>query len=112
MTPKERDKAYLQHLRDCCERIREYASVGREAFLGSTMRQDAVIRNFQVIGEAAKNLSEETRSVAEFPWRDAVNFRNFVVHQYSGVDYGLVWRIIADDLPALEAHVLSLLSDA
>ncbi|RAU20555.1 DUF86 domain-containing protein [Paramagnetospirillum kuznetsovii] len=110
MSRHYRDEAYLLHIRDCCAKIRDYSAIGAQAFLQSQLHQDAVVRNFQIIGEAAKNLSEETKAIGGFQWRDAIAFRNFIVHQYMGVDYRLLWDVIQQDLPALESHILSLLA--
>ena len=105
----ERDRAYLSHIGDCCTQIRQYAAIGKAEFLESRLHQDAVVRNFQIIGEASKNLSAETRARGDFPWQEAIAFRNFIVHQYMGIEYRLVWDVVEQDLPALEAHVKALL---
>ena len=53
---------YLNHIRECIERIERYAGLGHEDFLKNTMVQDAIYRNLEIIGEAARNLNENTRA--------------------------------------------------
>lgn len=71
------------------------------------MIQDAVIRNFEVIGEAIKRLPDEYRGAhPEIPWRLMAGFRDVLIHGYEGVDLGRVWLAAFRDLPAVE-QVLS-----
>jgi uncharacterized protein with HEPN domain len=71
-------------------------------FRTARMAQDAVIRQFEIIGEAAKNLSAEFRSLHNgIPWKDLAGFRDKLIHQYFGVDLATVWRSVVDDLPVL-----------
>jgi uncharacterized protein with HEPN domain len=106
-----RDKAYLQHIFDCIIKIESYSEVGEETFMKESHWQDAIIRNFEIIGEAAKRLSDETRnSDPDFPWRSIAGFRDFLIHEYMGVDLNAVWQIIEKDLPNLKVKVTELLS--
>ena len=64
------DRVYLAHIRDAIHDIEEYAAAGRDAFMGDRMRQDAVARKLEIIGEAVKHLSELTRQRRpDIPWR-------------------------------------------
>ena len=100
------DRLYLIHILECIERIASYTADGREAFMGSPMRQDAVIRNFEVIGEAAKHLSESFKvEHSEVPWRRVAGFRDILIHDYIGVDLQEVWTVVEKDLPALEEAI-------
>lgn len=66
------------------------------------MRYSAVIREFEIIGEAVGKLSEELKSrYPEIPWQDVKDFRNLLAHEYFGVDLEIVWNTIRDDLPQL-----------
>lgn len=78
----------------------------------SSLHQDAVMRKFEIVGEAGGRLSAELRENSPIAWQEIKGFRNFLAHQYMDVRPALVWRIITDDLPILEAHVQSLLSDS
>ena len=61
---------------------------------------DAVIRNFEVLGKASKYVSLETKSNAPFiEWRKIGDFRNILIHDYFGINYETMWKIIQDELP-------------
>jgi uncharacterized protein with HEPN domain len=72
--------------------------------------QDAVLRNFEVIGEAAKRLDEAYPAAhPEIPWCAIVGLREVLIHQYEGVDRNKVWAIVEKDLPGLKQSVADLL---
>ncbi len=76
------------------------------------MRQDAVIRKLEIIGEAVKQLSDETRQRRpEIPWKQIAGMRDRLTHAYFSVDLGLVWAVVDRDLDALATAVRALLSD-
>ena len=98
------DRKYILHILACIARIEEDVSAGREAFDESHMIQDAVIRNLQVIAESTKRLSEDFRAGhTNVDWSSIVGLRNVLVHDYFGVDLGVVWRIVERDVPDLKA---------
>ncbi|MBI2735729.1 MAG: DUF86 domain-containing protein [Rhodospirillales bacterium] len=105
------DLPYLGHINDAIAAIETYVSDGRETFLRERMVQDAVIRNFEVIGEAANRLSLATRDPASTVWRRVIAFRNRLIHGYWSVDLLLVWDVIQKDLPGLKLEVARLLRD-
>ena len=99
---KDRDRLHLEHMIDAVEAIQIYTQDGREAFSENRMTRDAVVRNLEVIGEAAKRLSQELRDEnTEIPWRQIAGLRDIVIHQYDYVDYNEVWNVVEDDLPDL-----------
>ena len=104
------ERLYLGHIRDAIRDIQQYASVGEDAFVADRMRQDAIIRKLEIIGEAVKRLSEATRAQRpEIPWKQIAGMRDRLTHAYFGVDLGLVWRVVERDLEALEtatAHLI------
>ena len=103
-------RVYLAHILECANRIEQYLGQDREAFLGNTMVQDAVIRNFEVIGEAAKRIPEQFRTMhAGIPWRLMAGFRDVLIHDYEGVDLERVWRIAQKDLPAVKTAIARIL---
>ena len=72
--------------------------------------QDAILRNLQVLCESAQRLSEERRNLhPEVDWRAMSGFRNVLVHDYFGIDFGIVWLAVERDVPALETAVADLL---
>ena len=105
-----KDRLYLESIRDCLERIAEYTESGEAAFLASRLIQDGVIRNLEVIGEATKNLSEYLRAAnPSIPWRQIAGMRDVLIHDYLKVNLGRVWRTVDSDLPPLDAAVKRLL---
>lgn len=104
------DRLSLDHIRQAVERIEGYVAAGREEFFRNTMIQDAVIRNFEIIGEAAKHLTDTAKSRApQTPWRRIAGFRDILIHNYMGVDLEEVWNVIEGSLPNLRLAVQSLL---
>ena len=96
-------RVYLAHIMECIERIELYTRDGREAFLANPMAQDAVIRNLEVIGEAAKRVGEDFRSLhSEIPWRGMSALRDVLIPDYEGVDTSQVWAVVGSELPALK----------
>ncbi len=106
-------RLYLVHIQECIEKIEKYTKEGESAFSADYKTQDAVIRNFEIIGEAAKRLSDETRQLApNVPWKQFAGFRDVLIHQYDGIDMAEVWLTVANDLPALKEAVNLLLQCA
>jgi uncharacterized protein with HEPN domain len=106
------DRVFLGHLQDAIQDIEQYSSVGREAFMTERMRQDAVIRKFEIIGEAVKQLSDATKERRPaIPWRRIAGMRDRLTHGYFGVDLALVWVAIERELPVLRTAIEELLSE-
>lgn len=105
------DLPYLGHVADSITAIEAYVANGRDVFLQERMIQDAVIRNFEVIGEAANRLSDAARQGDGVPWARIIAFRNRLIHGYWSIDLVLVWDVIVNDLPKLKAEVSRLLNE-
>jgi uncharacterized protein with HEPN domain len=105
-----KDDAWLLDMLNACRRIQRHAQgADGAAFLGDDLRQDAIVRQFTVLGEAAKRVSREYRaSHPEIPWQQIAGFRDVVVHQYERVDLPRVWQIVTDELPRLAAQLAEL----
>ncbi|VEN73811.1 DUF86 domain-containing protein [Candidatus Desulfarcum epimagneticum] len=100
----------LIHIKESIEKIQQYTVDGESLFLNDPKTQDAVIRNFEIIGEAVKRLSEETRRiVSEIPWRQFAGLRDVLIHQYDGIHLSEVWLMVENDLPMLKEAVKTLL---
>lgn len=105
---------YLAHIAQAIERIDSYvAGMDKEAWLRSTLVQDAVIRNIEIMGEASRHVQKHHAEFAnqhtEFPWDDAYWMRNVLAHGYFQVDLDIVWQTITVDLPLLLAQVRAML---
>jgi uncharacterized protein with HEPN domain len=104
------DRLYLINIKEAVDRIQHYVEDGREAFSTSTLIQDAVLRNFQTIGQSAGRISDDLRKRhSDVDWRGIVGFRNVLVHDYLGVDLDRVWQVVERDLPELEQQIALIL---
>ncbi len=102
--------AYLEHIQHAIGRIQRYLQdIDRDRFLVNEEKQDAVIRNLEIIGEAAGNIQRHFPDFAakhpNFPLKAAYGMRNALAHGYFSVDLAVVWRTIERDLPTLEIQV-------
>lgn len=96
---------------DAIDRVLEYTDAGEKAFRNDHKTQDAVLRNLETLGEAAKRVDEETRSLApDTPWREITGFRDVLAHDYLEIDLNLVWNVVDSELPTLRESVLDLLA--
>lgn len=99
-------KLYLIHMKECIEHIEKYTATGRGVFFADDKTQDAVIRNLEILGEAAKRVPDEIRrQLPEVPWRRVAGLRDVLIHQYEGVDLEEVWKIVEKDLPLLKRQI-------
>ena len=100
------DSALLKHIHDSIEKIQKYTQLGEVSFINDTMVHDAVIRIFEIIGEAAKGLSDAVKSkYSEIPWKQISGMRDFLIHVYFAVKLETIWTTIQDDLPNLKKAV-------
>jgi uncharacterized protein with HEPN domain len=107
---KKDPRVYLAHILECAQKIQRYTKGGQKSFLEETMTQDAVIRNFEIMGEAAKRVPEAyRRRHPEIPWRLMAGFRDVLIHAYEGIDLNRLWRIVSHDLPVVKEAIEKLL---
>lgn len=102
---------FVKHILECIKHINEYTNfLSKDEFCKDFKTQDAVYRRFEILGEAAKNLSEEYKSVnSQIPWQDMSDMRNKLIHEYFGVDALVVWKTVKEDLVELKKEIEKLL---
>ena len=95
---------------EAVERIESYTTgITFDQFAQDHKTSDAVLRNLQVLGEAAHRMPEAVRALApEIEWERIIQSRHIVVHDYFGIDFVIVWRIVEIHLPPLRASLLTL----
>ena len=104
------DRLYLTHIKEAIDKINSYTNAGYDQFANDPKTQDAVIRNFEIIGEASKQLSEQVKKLrGDIPWRDIAGLRDVLIHDYMGVDIKEVWNVVTNHLPILEKAIEQLL---
>jgi uncharacterized protein with HEPN domain len=105
MSPEE--KVRLTHIVEAATLIASYINgVSKEAFQSDPMRQDAVMRRIQIIGEAVRHLSHQVvTSIPDFPAKEARGMRNVLVHDYEGVNLERLWDTAVQDIPAIRNAV-------
>jgi uncharacterized protein with HEPN domain len=98
---------YLDDLLEAGKAIQSYVDdLSFEEFTSDRMRQSAVIREFEIIGEAVGKLPDDLkRDAPGVAWQDIKDFRNLLIHEYFGVDLAIVWHVIKNDLPDLLKQV-------
>jgi uncharacterized protein with HEPN domain len=99
--PKRDDRLLLTDIAEAGEKIIKFTrGCTFESYLADERTKDAVVRNFQVIGEASRHLSKEIiEKQTAIPWQKLIAFRNILIHEYFGIDHKLVWSIINSYLP-------------
>ena len=101
------DLAYVEHILDCIRKIKEFSEgLSFKEFSGNELVQDAIIRNIEIIGEASKKISSDTKQIYfEISWKEIAGMRDKLIHDYLGVDVEVVWRTIKEDIPILERQI-------
>ena len=99
----DKDKLYLQHIVGAIKRIKEYTEkITVDDFKKDLLIQDGVVRQLEIIGEAARVISEETKKkYPEIPWYNISGMRNRLIHEYFQVDLDAVWKTVTEDLQLL-----------
>ncbi len=108
---KKDDFVYLRHILDAISRIEEYTQgITYEHFMANHLIQDGVIRQIEIIGEAAKRLSKYIKERhTQISWKDMAGMRDKLIHDYFGVDLDAVWDTVERDIPALKNRLINLI---
>ena len=101
---KRNERLYFTDILESICAIEAYTkNLTVEEFARDRKTHNATIREFEIIGEAVRHLSDQTiKKYPDVEWRDIIDFRNLFIHEYFGVDLEMVWNIIIDDLSSLK----------
>jgi uncharacterized protein with HEPN domain len=107
------DIVYLNHIMDAISRIEEYVhGLTYDNFIEKYLIQDGVIRQIQVIGEATKKISDNTRGkYPDIPWKDIAGMRDKLIHDYFGIDLDAVWDTVEKDIPVLKDEIQAVIKE-
>ncbi len=94
---------FLQDMQLCCSKVLRYSQgLTRQHFLADEMLVDAVLRNLEVLGEAAKQIPPAVRERhPQLPWRRIAGLRDVLAHAYFGLEEDTIWQIVAESIPSL-----------
>ena len=107
------DLAFINHILDSINAVIEFsAGIKEDELISNRLRRSAIIREIEVIGEAAKNLSLDLKNIYNnISWKEIIGSRDRIIHQYFGVDLDIIWDIIKNDLPILKEQIEKILKD-
>ena len=111
---KKRD--YLDYIQDIVDSVIDIENfirgMGFNDFSQDKKTINAVVRSLEVIGEAAKRVSESLRKkYPRLPWKEMARMRDKLIHGYSGVDVEIVWKVVKDEIPPLKPSIEQVLKD-
>ena len=112
MSKEKRDPfLYVQDILDSIERIEEYSSSLKwEEFRKNNLVIDAIVRNFEIIGEAVKHIPKTIRDrYPDIEWREAAGFRDVLIHEYFGIDTEALWDTIKTNIPSFKKKIMAIL---
>jgi uncharacterized protein with HEPN domain len=104
-------KLYLLDMFESAQKILDYTrSSTKKEFSQNSEKVDAVVRNLEIIGEAANKIPQVIRhGYPEIDWQGIIGMRNVIIHEYFGVDLDIIWKTIRDRLPELTRHLRKIL---
>ncbi len=110
----DRDRVFVGQMVEAATAAHDFTEgLSRETVSSDRLVGFAVVRAIQLVGQAARNVSDEVRAAnPDVPWRQMIGMRNVVVHDYADVDMTLVWKTVREDLPGLVDRLNAILGDA
>lgn len=113
MSEKRDVGVYLEDILESIERIEKNTeNLSREDFSRNIDKQDAIVHRLEIIGEAAKNVSQEFRDkYPKIPWREIARTRDKITHHYFEIDVEQIWNILQNDLQPLKKQVKEILKE-
>ncbi len=107
MREHSKDKGRLEDILNSIKLIEEYSvGISFETFVADTMRYYAIMKNVEIVGEAANMLTRDFRETnTELPWREIIGMRNVLVHGYSNISNEQLWSAVTDDIPAIKSVI-------
>jgi uncharacterized protein with HEPN domain len=101
---------YIDDMIEACRRVMQYTEgLGRAQLVSGTMAHDAVLRNLEVLGEAAKNVPSAMRQRDDgIAWRRIAGLRDVLAHAYFGIDDDIVWSVVAEEVPKLLPRLVAM----
>lgn len=110
---KKDPKIFLQHILESIKLLESFSkNLTFEKFSKNRLRQNAIVRELEIIGEAVKNISRTFRDKhPTVEWNKIAGLRDKLIHHYFGVDLKTVWDVIEQDLPKLKKQILEILSE-
>lgn len=113
MRERLKDKMRLEHIMEAIDRLQKHAgSLSREELELDVLRYYGIVKNIEIIGEAARMLSDDFKNAhPDVPWLSISNMWNFLVHEYFQVDSDTVWAVIHSDIVELKTNIVQYLSN-
>jgi uncharacterized protein with HEPN domain len=111
---RDKDLFRLEHIRNSIEKIEYLANIlhTQDNFEIKWIEQDAIIRNLEVIGEAVAHISDDLKqNYPDVLWKEIRGMRNFVTHQYFGIELDEIWRTVIHDIPLLKGQIQKIIED-
>jgi uncharacterized protein with HEPN domain len=108
-----RNILFLTHIIECIEKLEKITKdLNYGDYLQDWIKQDAILRNVEIIGEAISNIDDDLKlQYPDVPWKEAKGMRNVLIHEYFKIDYDEVWGTLQEDIPALKYQIEKILRE-
>ncbi len=106
-------KLYLNDIIQAMNKIDNYSKgLDHDSFVNDDMVVDAVLRNIEIIGEAAAQIPESIKQqYSQIPWKRIIGLRNIVIHEYFGVDLENIWKIVTENIPETKPQIMEMFEE-